>query len=110
MSYMTYKGYSGSIEYSDEDRSFFGTVQGLRHTHILFEGDSVDSLRKDFEESIEFYLDCCREDGVEPEKPYSGKLVLRMPSDLHGEAAEQAAKLGISLNEFITRAIKLALK
>ena len=55
------------------------------------------------------YLAYCREKGIEPEKAYSGKLVLRMKSDLHSDAADKANSLGISLNEFINRAVAAAL-
>lgn len=109
MGYLNYKGYTGSIEFDEEYNSFLGSVLGLHRDGIIFEGSTVEELKKDFEESIDEYLESCAERGVEPEKPYSGKLVLRMPSDLHGKAAQRAAKLGISLNEFITRAVKRAL-
>ena len=110
MGYLKYKGYTGSIEYDDVDNSFVGSVLGLRRDGIIFEGTTVSELQKDFEESIDEYLISCASRNVEPEKPYSGKLVLRLPNDLHGEAAMKAADLGISLNEFITRAVKTALQ
>ena len=109
MGRLHYKGYTGSVEFSEEDNCFFGRVLGLKRTGILFEGDSIDSLRKDFEEGVDDYLAYCREKGIEPEKAYSGKLVLRMKSDLHSDAADKDNSLGISLNEFINRAIAAAL-
>jgi len=110
MGRLNYKGYSGNIEYSEEDNYFFGHVLGLRRDGISYEGDSADSLKKDFQEAIDDYLENCRANGVEPEKPYSGKVLLRIPSSLHGEAAQKAAEAGISLNEFITRAIAHAVR
>lgn len=110
MGYMKYKGYSGSIEYSEEDNCFYGSVIGLRRNGIFFMGNSVDELRKDFEEGVDDYLNVCRQENIEPEKPFSGKLVLRITPTLHGEAAMKAADCGISLNEFITRAILAAVK
>ena len=56
MGLLKYKGYSGSVEYSPEDNCLFGKVQGMRKASILYEGRSVDDVRKDFEESIDFYL------------------------------------------------------
>ena len=106
---MKYKGYTGCIEYDEGSSSFLGTVMGLHRDGILFEGGTVAEIKRDFEESIDEYLESCAQRGIEPEKPYSGKLVLRMASDLHGEAALKAAELGISLNEFINRAVKSAL-
>ncbi len=71
MEFLEYKGYKGSVEYSKEDDCLFGKVQGLRKATILYEGKSVDELRKDFEEGIDSYQEGCKECGVQPEKPYS---------------------------------------
>ena len=73
-----------------------------------YEVDAAEELKKDFEESIDNYLAHCKENGKEPEKPFSGKTVLRMPSELHQQAAAKARSIGISLNEFINRAISAA--
>lgn len=108
MGNLRYKGYVGSVEYSEPDECFVGRVLGLRRDGIIYEGDSVESLKKDFEEAVDQYLQECEENGTTPEISYSGKLVLRMPSSLHGEAVDKAASMGISLNEFINRAIKTA--
>ena len=76
----------------------------------LFGCGSVDELTKDFEGAIDDYLEGCRADNIKPEKPYSGKIIVRMSSSLHSSAAEKAAASGISLNEFINRAIQAALQ
>ena len=89
MGLFRYKGYTGSVE-------------------IIFEGDSATAIQKDFEEAIDQYLEHCKELGVAPEKPYNGKFVLRMSSDLHGKAAEVAMSQGKSMNEFINDAIRSA--
>lgn len=104
-----YKGYTGTAEYDETAHLFVGHVVGLHRNGILFEGDTIDSLKKDFEEGIDFYLEDCRQDGVKPEKPRSGKLIVRMDPEIHSQAAARAAKQGISLNEFISRAIAAAL-
>ena len=109
MGRLHYKGYTGSVEYDEEDNYFFGSVQGLKRDAIIYEGDSAASLKKDFEESVEDYLKMCEESHTEPEKPDSGKLVLRISPSMHGMAAEKAAEQGISLNEFISRAVTAAL-
>ena len=83
MDYLEYKGYKGSVEYSKVDNCLFGKVQGLSKALILYEGQTLDELRKDFEEGIDDYLEGCRAEGVEPCKPYSGRLNLRMSSELH---------------------------
>ena len=56
MDYLEYKGYKGSIEYSKEDNCLFGKVQGISKALILYEGQSLDELRKDFEEGIDSYI------------------------------------------------------
>lgn len=109
MGLLRYKGYTGNIEYSEEERTFFGKVQGLRRDGIIYEGDSAESIRKDFEEAIDHYLYHCAEKGIEPEKPYNGKFVLRMSPELHGQAAEVAVSQGKSMNDFINEAVRAAI-
>ena len=106
MGFLKYKAYTGSVEFSPEDNCFFGKVQGLKGTLISYEGTSVDEIRQDFEETVDCYLESCRQRGVEPAKPYSGRLVVRMPSDLHSGVAQAAAKTGSTINDFINRALR----
>ena len=106
---MNYKGYIGSVEYDDENRVFTGTVINTR-TAITFHGSSVDELEKEFHTSVDDYLQWCREDGIEPEKPYSGKFNVRFSPELHRRAALGAKRLGISLNSFMERAVEDELK
>lgn len=105
MGQLKYKGYIGSVEYSEEDKCLFGKVQGLHGTLISYEGNSVDDIKADFEQSIDDYLISCKERGISPAKPFSGRLVLRMPSELHEKITNLAATTGTTLNEFINRAI-----
>ena len=109
MGRLRYKGYTGSVEYSEEECTFFGKVLGLRRDGITYEGSSAAEIKQDFEEAIDHYLETCREQGISPEKPYNGKFVLRMTPDLHGLAAERAAERGESINDFINEAIRAAL-
>ena len=110
MDYLEYKGYKGSVEYSKEDNCLFGKVQGMSKALILYEGQTLDELRKDFEEGIDSYIEGCKADGIEPAKPYSGKLNLRMSSELHSKVAAFVASTGITINDFINKAIKNELK
>ena len=110
MDYLEYKGYKGSVEYSKEDNCLFGKVQGLGKDLIAYEGQTLDELRKDFEAGIDSYLEGCLADGVKPAKPYSGKLNLRMSSELHSRIAAFVANTGTTINDFINRAIKNELK
>ena len=109
MGKLRYKGYSGTVEYDESVNRLVGKVSGLKQALILYEGDTVENLKKDFEEAVDDYLETCKAEGRVPEKPYNGKLLLRMTSQLHSEAADKASSLGISLNEFINRAVAAAI-
>ena len=69
MDFLEYKGYKGSVEYSKEDNCLFGKVQGMSKALILYEGNTLEELRKDFEDGVDSYLEACKADGVEPAKP-----------------------------------------
>ena len=73
---------------------------------ITFQGTTVEEMRSEFRESIDGYLEWCAERGEEPDKPFSGKLLLRMGPDLHLRAANASAKAKLSLNDWILRAME----
>lgn len=106
MNTMEYKGFIGSVSFDSEADTFFGKVINLPKDGITFEGASVQELKKAFYESVEDYLAWCKQEGKEPEKPYSGRFVVRLPPALHAEAVNEATKEGISLNTFIKKALK----
>lgn len=97
---LEYKGYSGEVEFDAEAKIFHGTVIGLKDV-ITFQGTTVRELEKAFKDSINDYVDWCKERGEKPEKPYSGNIRLRLPTNLHAELAHTAALQGKSLNSFI---------
>ena len=102
---MEYKGYHASIKYSEEDKLFVGEVFGINDT-LAFHGSSVQELESMFHQSIDNYLETCREFGKSPEKEYKGQFNIRIPSALHRSAALCAHERNISLNEFVTQAIQ----
>lgn len=102
---MEYKGYHAQIRYSDEDRLFVGEVFGVNDT-LGFHGSSVDELERMFHQSVDNYLEMCRECGKEPDKEYKGKFNVRIPPMLHRAAAYCAKKQEMSLNEFVILAIR----
>lgn len=110
MDFLEYKGYKGCVEYSKEDNCLFGKVQGMSKALILYEGQTLEELRKDFEAGVDSYLEGCKADGVEPAKPYSGRLNLRMSSELHSRVAAFVAASGTTINDFINKAITNELK
>lgn len=105
MNTMLYKGYIGKVEYDDECNIFSGMVINTKAV-ITFQGTSVDELVNEFHLSVDDYLEWCKKDGVDPEKPYSGKLNVRLKPATHQRAAIKAKTMGISLNGFIEKAVE----
>ena len=100
-----YKGYSGSVEYSEEDDCLHGRVIGIRPS-ITYEGQDVAELKKDFQDGIEDYLDDCRESGVEPERPFKGSFNIRIKPELHEKLALYAFSNEVSLNSVVEEALR----
>jgi predicted HicB family RNase H-like nuclease len=101
---MEYKGYMGIVEYDDDARLFHGDVINTRDV-ITFQGTTVEEIEQAFKDSVDDYLAWCREEGTEPERPYSGKFNLRLSPELHKEVAIRAKKLKISINRFVEKAL-----
>tara|TARA_R110000868_G_scaffold150839_4_gene374320 strand:+ start:264 stop:602 length:339 start_codon:yes stop_codon:yes gene_type:complete len=105
MKYLEYKGYSGSIEYSEEDGLLYGQVLGIRGL-ISYEGETGKELEKDFKEAIDTYLADCKTAGRKPEKPFKGSFNVRIPSKLHQKAALLAIETKVSLNSLVAESIR----
>ena len=99
-----YKGYVGSVEYSESDGVFFGKVQGIRSL-ISYEGSTAKELMDDFHGAVDDYIALCEEEGTAPETAYKGSLNVRLGSDLHKRAAVYAMNHQQSLNSFIEDAV-----
>jgi predicted HicB family RNase H-like nuclease len=102
-----YRGYTGVIDFDSELKLFTGHVIDLRD-EIYFEGDSVSALEASMQRAIDHYLEVCRVRGEEPERPFSGKLNVRLGSELHRSAALAAASEGESLNNWLVRVVEAA--
>ena len=102
---MKYKGYTGKAEYDDDAEIFHGEVIGLRDV-VTFRGSSVKELQKSFRESIDDYLAFCQRMNKAPDIPASGRLILRIPPELHSYAAITAKTQGVSLNSWVADAVK----
>ena len=109
MNTMTYKGYTARIDYDERDNIFAGRILGIR-TIISFHGDTVDQLRAEFELAIKDYLADCKDQGINPDKPASGKLLLRVPPEIHGRALVAAQAAGKSLNQWATEVLEQAVQ
>lgn len=102
---LEYKGYYGTVEFSAADDILFGKIIGV-NSLISFEGDSVQSLKEDFEGAIDDYLEMCEEKGVEPEKAYKGSFNVRVSPELHKSLAMYSAIHGKTLNSTVEEAIE----
>ncbi|MEJ2005249.1 MAG: type II toxin-antitoxin system HicB family antitoxin [Cyclobacteriaceae bacterium] len=105
MKNLTYKGYTGSIEYSKEDGQLYGKVLGIRGL-ISFEGDTGKKLEADFMDAIDAYLTDCKQNSVAPEKPFKGSFNVRISPKLHRKAALLAMEENSSLNSFVAESIR----
>ncbi len=104
---MEYKGYVGKVEFDDEAGIFHGEVLDTRDV-ITFQGQSVDELKTAFQESIDDYLAFCKQRGEEPNKPFSGQFVTRIPTDLHRQVNRAASISGKSLNAWVVEQLQAA--
>ncbi len=104
---MEYKGYRAMVEYDHEVDVFHGEVIDTRDV-IVFEGTSVEQLRSEFQLSIEDYLAVCAERGRSPDKPFSGRIPLRVAPNIHRAATAAAKAEGKSLNAWISETVERA--
>ncbi len=102
---MRYKGYDGSVKYSDEDGLFYGKLEFIKAL-ITYEGTDVKSLRDDFHEAVDDYLDLCEQEGIEPEKPFKGSFNVRPGSGLHRRVVMYAREKGKTLNQVVKDALE----
>ena len=97
---LNYKGYTGHVSYDDDVKIFHGEVLDTRDV-ITFQGRSVEEIEQAFRESIDDYLSFCKERGEQPDKPFSGKFVLRMTPKLHHKLFLKASRSGKSFNRWV---------
>ena len=102
---MEYKGYVGSVEFSESDQVLFGKVQGIRSL-ISYEGTTVSELVEDFHGAVDDYLSLCASEGKSPEKAFKGSFNVRFKNpDLHKKAAVYAYNHSISLNSVVEESV-----
>jgi len=106
---MEYKGYIGKVEIDEEVGILYGEVINVRDV-ITFEGTTVEEVQQAFRESVDVYLEFCAQRGESPEKPFSGKFVVRLPAELHRKAYIQAKLKDKSLNSWITEVLQSVLR
>jgi predicted HicB family RNase H-like nuclease len=104
---MTYKGYTGKVGFDPEDQVFTGRVLGVKDI-IGFHGETVAELVADFHQAVDYYLAVCAKRGETPDKPYSGKILLRVAPEVHAAAAMAAEAAGASLNQWVAETLRKA--
>lgn len=103
---MEYKGYTGQIMTVDEKQGLIhGRVAGITDV-ITFEGSTFEELMQAFHDSVDDYLDFCGDSKESPEKPLSGRFLVRISSELHKQASLAAKRSGASLNAWVAAAIE----
>ena len=102
---MEYKGYIGSVEFSETDALFFGKVMGIRAL-ISYEGESASQLVEDFHAAIDDYLALCAEEGKQAEMAYKGSFNVRIAPELHRKLAVIATEQNESLNSCVAQALE----
>jgi predicted HicB family RNase H-like nuclease len=105
MTTLTHDGYLAELEIDEAAGVIHGRVINAR-AMLTFEGETLAELQAAFADTIADYREWCKERGAEPEKPYSGTLSLRIAPELHRRVAEQAAKAGESINQFIAERLE----
>ena len=109
MKTLKYKGYVGSVDFSEEDGVLFGEIQGI-DALVNYEGKTMQELKESFQDAVEDYLAFCIDHGKKPQKSYSGAFNVRIAPDTHQHIATLAAEAGISINAFVKRALDDAVK
>jgi predicted HicB family RNase H-like nuclease len=107
MSTMTFKGYTARVEIDARDNLLVGHLLGVRDI-VGFHAEDVTGLRAAFEDAVTDYLDTCAKLGKQPEKPASGRLMLRVAPEIHSAALIAAQASGVSLNQWAARALQAA--
>ncbi len=100
-----YNGYIGTIEYSQDDKCFFGKIDMINDL-ITFEAQNATELEENFKNAVDEYLQTCKELNREPQKAFKGIFNVRTGTELHRLAVQNALKMGISLNSYIKNLIE----
>lgn len=104
---VSYRGYTAKVEFDPEDNIFFGSVLGVLES-ITFHGETVAELTADFHAAVDHYILDCEITGRQPHKPYSGRLMLRVPPEVHAHAALMAKAHGKSINQWAAEVLSHA--
>lgn len=102
---LIYKDFIGNVHFSTTDLVFYGKLEGINDL-VTFEGETVAELKKSFEESVDDYIELCKQVGKNPLKSFKGSFNVRIDPELHSKAFTKASLSGKSLNQFVQDAIR----
>jgi predicted HicB family RNase H-like nuclease len=102
---LSYKGFIGSVSYSDEDGVLFGKIEGINDL-VTYESTEVSDLVKQFRISVDEYIESCKHYNKPLLKSFKGSFNVRVKPDVHQKAAMLATMQGISLNQLVQKAIE----
>lgn len=102
---LRYKGFLGTVEFSEEDNVLFGKVIGIRD-HISYEGATIKELKKDFENAVDHQLEYCKRNNLPIHKSLTGSFNIRISPKLHQMLSRAAVEKGISLNKYVQEVIQ----
>jgi len=105
---LKYKGYTGHVEFDDEAGIFHGEVLDTRDV-ITFQGMTVEEIQTAFRDSVDDYLEFCAKRGEKPDRPFSGKFILRLPPEVHHRIFLKAVESGKSLNKWVVETLEEAI-
>lgn len=105
---LEYKGYFGSVEYSDEDEVLHGRLEFIRDL-VTYEGADAKGLKRAFHQAVDDYLALCAEEGRKPDEPLKGSFNVRPGRELHRRAMLAARRKGTNLNTIVSDALKVYL-
>ena len=106
---LNYKGFLGSVSYSDEDQVLFGKIEGIYDT-IMYEGTSVIEIKEMFKEAVNEHIESCKQFEKPLLKSFKGSFNVRVKPEIHQQAVRLATMKGISLNQLVQKAIEKELE
>lgn len=101
--HMKYKGYTGTVEYSEEDDAYIGQLRDIRDL-VIYESEDASGLKAAFEEAVDDYLDFCKDEGVET-NALTARFSVSSDPDLHCRARQFAKINGMSLSALARSAL-----
>lgn len=101
---LEYNAYIGSIEYSPEDKVFYGKLEMIDDL-VTFEADNALELEENFHRAVDEYIETCKTLGRSPQKTYKGVFNVRIAPELHKKLYAEALKAGLSLNAYIQKTL-----